>query len=140
MAPGGDRDGKNTESAAAGHIMRCVADDDDLVAGERAARIGPRSFDGNGRKAGPLLTVGSERAKAKELVYPTGLQLQAGTLRDIAGQQGDTHIRVTLQLLEQRDYARVQPGLVPWYSQLGSESTQVGSPERFQAAVDGRIW
>src|SRR5688572_2737742 len=125
MAPGGDRDGKNTEGAAAGHIMRCVADDDDLVAGERAARVGPRSFDGNGRKAGPLLTVGSVRAKAKVLLDATGLQLQAGTLRDVAGQQGDTHISVTLQVLEQRDYARIQSGLMPWYGQLGSESAHV---------------
>src|SRR5688572_3604401 len=105
MAAGGDSDGKNTERTAAGHIMRSIADDDDLVAGERTAGVDPRSFDGNGRKAGALFTVGSERTKSKVLPDPAGLQFQAGPLRDVAGQQGDAHIRITLQLLEQRDHA-----------------------------------
>src|SRR5689334_12070042 len=102
VAPRGDGDRARTDGLPALDVRRCVADDEDVIAGNLEAELFLRPALREPRKLTPRVMIRSERTDTKATyVDSRGLQLYRGARAQISGEKSEHHIATLFQPIEQ---------------------------------------
>lgn len=88
MATGGDGEGFCADGAAAGDVVRGIADDPDPFGRERDARMFAGAAEGVGAEVVAMLAVVGEGAEREEIPEAVVGEFDAGGTADVAGEEG----------------------------------------------------